>query len=518
MIAAWSVAIVGLVLSFGAFWLIQHQLGAHQQLEFKWVAENRHRALNKEIENELEAVESVRDLFLVSEEVSREDFRTLVRSLLDRHPGIHALAWLPRVRRADRPGIQEAAGEAHPGSQTAGAQSQAAAANPAGQDSDFPVLYVEPYATNQHLLGVEYAAHPRFRELLARARDDRSMVVSERIRLGEAEAGQFGFAAFLPVYRTRRPATLSERRQHLAGYAVGIFRIDELARIATAVLEPRGVEFLIRDDAAPEDRQFLGFYSSRLSPRNWSSLDDWSMWSRKRQPQITQLLPVADRTWSIVYAPTAQFRSAEGFQQGPWVVLASGLLLTVLLTSYLLRVKQDALVRAKMENALREREERFRQMTDAIQEVFWIQTPELSQVLYVSPAYEKIWGRSRESLYRNPFSFLEGVHPKDRPAVEAALGKEPEEGAEQVFRVVRPDGSIRWVRSREFAVHNARGQIYRIAGIREDITEIKRAEQALRKSEKDLRSLFSQSPDIIKTVDETGRIRSMNRSLPELST
>ncbi len=68
-------------------------------------------------------------------------------------------------------------------------------------------------------------------------------------------------------------------------------------------------------------------------------------------------------------------------------------------------------------------------------------------------------------------SFLQGVHHKDQVAVQSTLGKTPEEGAEQVFRVVRPDGSTRWVRSREFAVYNEQGEIYWIAGIREDITE-----------------------------------------------
>ena len=74
-VAAWSVAVVGLLLSFGSFWLTQQQLSAHKLLEFKWVAENRHRALKKEIDSELKAVESIRDLVLVSGEVSQDDFR-----------------------------------------------------------------------------------------------------------------------------------------------------------------------------------------------------------------------------------------------------------------------------------------------------------------------------------------------------------------------------------------------------------------------------------------------------------
>ena len=93
--AAWAAAVLGLFLSLGAFWMIHQQLKVHKILEFKWVAENRSRALKKEIDIEFEAIESIRDLFLVSAQVSREDFRALAHTLMERHRGIQALGWIP---------------------------------------------------------------------------------------------------------------------------------------------------------------------------------------------------------------------------------------------------------------------------------------------------------------------------------------------------------------------------------------------------------------------------------------
>lgn len=514
-VAAWAVAVVGTLLSLGAFRLVEHQLDAHKMLEFRWVAENRHRALKKQVDTELEAIESIRDLFLVSEQVTREDFRALARTLLQRHQGLHALGWLPRMADAQTGSSKpENAGIAR-GIRVSGGDAGSEMSPGENGDVFFALRFIEPYPGNEILSGFELGPSSRFEDLVERAMVSGEMTVSERIPL--SGGGRYGFAVFLPVRKSNLSSSRLSSGGRLLGFALGIFRISELATAATSVLEPRGVELLILDESAPEGARYLGFYASRLSLPSLSPQDDWQAWQQRTDPRFTQTFQVADRNWSITAAPTAEFRSAEGFQQGHWVVLSGGLTVTMLLTLHLRRVDMNLRVRTKMEGDLREREELFRQMTEAIQEVFWIQTPDGSRVLYVSPAYEKIWGRSCLSLYREPSSFLENIHPDDRAGVAANVGRVPDEESEQVFRVMRPDGSIRCVRSRAFAIRNELGEVYRVAGIREDITEIKEAEQALRESEKQLRSLFDQSPDIIKVVDDTGRILSMSRALPGLT-
>src|SRR6185312_5151681 len=91
--------------------------------------------------------------------------------------------------------------------------------------------------------------------------------------------------------------------------------------------------------------------------------------------------------------------------------------------------------------------------------------------LYVNCAYERMWGRPRKSLEADPESFMEGVHPDDRERVRAALVAMAIEQVETEFRIVRPDGDVRWVWSRSFPVRNTAGKAFRIAGIVEDITE-----------------------------------------------
>jgi PAS domain S-box-containing protein len=152
----------------------------------------------------------------------------------------------------------------------------------------------------------------------------------------------------------------------------------------------------------------------------------------------------------------------------------------------------DITERIEAEEALRESELRFRQLAENIQEIFWMTTPAMEELLYASPAYENVWGRSLESLRQRPQSWMDAIHTEDRERVVGVLEGQRQQGFEVEYRIVRPDGSVRWIRDRRFPVKDESGKVYRIAGIAEDITERKRAEQTLRHSEERLRSALEE--------------------------
>jgi PAS domain S-box-containing protein len=131
-------------------------------------------------------------------------------------------------------------------------------------------------------------------------------------------------------------------------------------------------------------------------------------------------------------------------------------------------------------------EERFRQMAESINEIFWMADPEVTEVLYVSPAYERVWGRTCRSLYEDPRSFLDAVHPDDRERIRVSSLESHGRGesTDEEFRIVLPDGSIRWVRDRGFPIKDNSGRVFRKAGIAEDITDRKLAEQALKEADR----------------------------------
>ncbi len=178
------------------------------------------------------------------------------------------------------------------------------------------------------------------------------------------------------------------------------------------------------------------------------------------------------------------------------------------LSNYFIEHKQ-------VEEALQESEGQFRQLTENIREVFWMSSPDGNRMIYTSPAYEEVWGRKPRTLYEHPKSWLDAIHPEDRERVIMAYVPDRlTQGKYDVeFRVVRPDGTVRWVWSRGFPIRNRLGDVYRIAGIAEDVTMRKLTEEKLEDSEKKYRALVDNAPVGIYKTNLKGDILYMNEAL-----
>jgi PAS domain S-box-containing protein len=142
---------------------------------------------------------------------------------------------------------------------------------------------------------------------------------------------------------------------------------------------------------------------------------------------------------------------------------------------------RDISDRVQGERELREQKERFRKVTESIDEVVWMSDPEKEEMLYVNHTYEEIWGQSVESLYEDPTSFLDAIHPEDRDRVEQALEEQVTGGYDEEYRIVRPDGEVRWIHDRTDIVKDDTGEVYRIVGTASDITERKEHERELQR-------------------------------------
>ena len=146
----------------------------------------------------------------------------------------------------------------------------------------------------------------------------------------------------------------------------------------------------------------------------------------------------------------------------------------------------DITERKEAQQALRDREERFRQLADNITEVFFIMSAGITETLYINPAYEKMWGRSCLSLYQNPRSFVDAVAPDDQPLLMASMARTQlgEDAGEIEFRVIRPDGQVRLLLAHAVPVRDERGEVYRISGVAVDITEKRALEKQFQQAQK----------------------------------
>jgi len=144
------------------------------------------------------------------------------------------------------------------------------------------------------------------------------------------------------------------------------------------------------------------------------------------------------------------------------------------------KIKEVNVALTRRTAELQASEEMFRQITENITEVFYMTDAKTGEVLYISPACEKIWGQTRAQILARPAAWTDSIHPEDRQRVgDAFVEKRDVGGFDEIFRLQHPGGQIRWARSRSFPIRNGEGEIYRHTGIASDITDLKVAQDAL---------------------------------------
>jgi PAS domain S-box-containing protein len=494
-IALAVIIITGLTISLISFVII---LGIEQQRVrelFERVADERFAAFQREIESDLQVLESVKVYYTIHQANHRSEFHKLVNPLLLRHPSIQALEWIPRITDSQRAIYEARAKEdGFRNFQISNRKNQGVMVRSPRRSEYYPVYFVEPYKGNEIALGFDLASNATRKESLERAGDTGQMVATRRIKLVQETSGQFGFLVFEPIYeKDSRSDTIPERRNNLKGFALGVFRIGDILEKSLTYLMPVNINIYLYEASILDDDHFLYFSQTRSQGEH--QLNDQKA-AREKGFEYRKSIDVAGQKWLVLYETGPNY-IRQNIRPVPWVILAGGLLFTAGLSVYLLvnlrhseklsianeQLRVEALERRQAEEALKKSNVSLAeaQRIAHIGNLEWnIQTNET----YWSDELHRIFGTTPKTFIGTYEAFSEMIHPDDRDFVKDAINKALNESAKAVcnHRIVRSDGSVREVHEIFEMISDGTGKTIRMIGTIQDVTERNEIERELQRA------------------------------------
>jgi diguanylate cyclase (GGDEF)-like protein/PAS domain S-box-containing protein len=469
-----AAALLGLLVSGWVYNISQHHEAARLQAHFDHLANDRALRVQGELNQALTALVTVRGFFDASTHISRSEFRLMVSPVLERHPDIMAINWAPHVVNAERASYEKQL-------RTDGYAQQGIfevspnADNPqpaAVRAQYFPVLYSEPIKHNQGAIGIDTYSRSESHAAMARALRDNLQMGSQPLPLVQDPKGRLAVAIYQPAYRPGLPLqTHAQREAAIRGFIILVLRPATTLEGIFKSLTPVGLDTQLFELSAPP--LLLHHHYGRLTPptiRPGEAL------------QRTYPLAMPGRSWALKITATEGFHDRSSSQE-TLTILISSLMVTALFTLIIWANIRQNLHQSSLAADLQESESRFRQLADNLDAAFWIGTPDWQQVIYISPAYERIWGRTAENLYRRGLDWFDAITEEDRVAVQEQITEAAQPDWQCIqfppYRIRRPDGLIRWISARAFPIRDEQGQVVRIAGIAEDISDRQSYQQDL---------------------------------------
>lgn len=390
-ITLWFVLIVGLTLSFISYKVALKLENKTLQTEQKTLTLLARDALDKELKINQNILLSIRHFFIASTHVSRAEFTLFTSAEIDAHTSLQALEWIPRVAHAQREEFRlRAVSDGLPDYNITqrNARNEMVTANQRAEY--FPVYYVEPLQHNMSVLGFDLASNAERLATLEAARNSRSTQATASITLLQAPVKQKGFLIVQPVYKHSDESAHSEAE--FMGFALGVYRISDLIESAikpiATLLQRLQIEV---SDITDLDNPVL---LHSIQPTSETTALTGQAWQQSRDVHL------ADRHWRLTSKATAEF-SRQHANNTHWIVLGVGIILTLLITSYIRTMINRADKIKKLVNRrtheLKSSEEMNRTIVEnAVDAVITIN--DLGAIQLFSPAAVKMFGYTPEEV------------------------------------------------------------------------------------------------------------------------
>ena len=447
--------------------------------------------------------------------VKQEVFTVAVARLLAPHEGVAALGYAPRVAGGAR-GAYEMLMRAHT---SAGLEifdlTEAGKRIRAGDSEQyFPIGDVVPLSGNEPLLGLDLGS---WRSVLERASDSGDLQSTDLIGPAHNDMSSRGqFFVVGPVYASSA-STVGERRAGLLGFAVAAFRIDKLfGTILRTRVIARGFDEYIFHGAAADPAALVLVHSSKFrDPRDAPG----TFVAAFAKPELTRTLTFAGQTWTTVSVPLARLHPRTA-QADAWGALAGGFIITALVGLYLYAAARRLRSASAAAASLRASEERFRMLIEQAPDAILVFDYDQARVIDANRSAERLFACPREELINvGPQHFYPPEQPDASP-----VGASFEEHNRRALagETVAYERRVRNAQGQELICEvqlarlaSSAGRLLRASFV--DVTERKRSEELLRRSEESLRTIFDSVNDVIIVHDlHTGAFIDFNARLHEM--
>ncbi|MEM9280806.1 MAG: ATP-binding protein [Verrucomicrobiota bacterium] len=441
--------------------------------------------IQERLTQHLETLYSLQGFWESSDFVSEQEFVQFTKRSLGRYEAFVMLGWAPILEESERGRLDE---------EISGRGLVVDGARPfwfnIGEseeqipESIFPLLYSVPVESTSSWLGLNLADDPALVDVMKRAQQSRLPATAMPVVSPEGDRHLFMTCHWL---RGKRGNSSTEEAwlHGRGGFLIGLIELEIV--VADAILVAgqefgEGVNLDISVDRGAAE-------SEPISSPILFHIDSASGASRNYESEM--ILEFSDQKWVTTFAPGFDFLGQLIGGQVPFA--QSGVLLVTTLLGILLLTTAGYSVRLENEVAdrtgqLAQSEEKFRQLSEAISEVFWVFNDEAQRFEYISPAFEAIWHEPARRVLDDPYVWYLSILPEDREAARVAFEKARSgiRDYDVEYRILRSDGTRRWIRDRGFPVKRDDGSIFRVVGVADDVTETRKAQRELIRSNADL--------------------------------
>ncbi len=511
---AWAFLIAGLLTSTVVYWegtrLIDQELASQLDVRARDVKHN----LVRQLDAYAEALHDVQVEYTASSVMVRQDFQRSVKRLRldDRLPAVQAIGFSQRVRPQERSAFEHLLRKEY-ASDSAQLPFSLLHPIPSSLTSDtFMVQYIEPFVKNRSGIGFDQASDPRRLVAIERARDSGEWAASQRVRLFVEPGNVEGVVFFAPVYRGETPDTLAQRRTSFRGFVFLAIRVDEMLRnvFGPKLLDDLDIEIF---DARSREQADAGTDAASLifdsNPEQSAAMSGMADVNARLRRDFD--LSFGGSTWHLNLKVRPEFRKRSQYWLPPIVALAG--VLTSFLAFFFMRsqtyARQASEARAREAYlSLHSKEKQLDGILESIDEVLWTFDLRERKVSYVSPAVERLYGHPVQAFYDSSLLWLDCVHQEDRKQVIRFSRAVADIGwAALEFRIVRPDGTVRWMRYDAHYVPGTEPGAGRVDCLGSDITAQRQMETSLRRSNRALRAIHACDAEIATATDETALLQ-----------